>query len=80
MLILSLALGAAAGATVVATGGIGAAVIGHAISRFAIFVCTGHAGQVKRFGEEPEEVAEDRLPPAGWQVVDEAAAAPVPRG
>ena len=48
MLLMSLALGVAAGATVVATGGIGAAVIGHAIARFAIFVCTGHAGQVRR--------------------------------
>ncbi|HTS14837.1 MAG TPA: CPBP family glutamic-type intramembrane protease, partial [Candidatus Sulfotelmatobacter sp.] len=79
MLLMSLALGAAAGATVVATGGIGAAVIGHAISRFAIFVCTGHAGQVRPPGEEPEEVAEDRLPPQGWQVADEPVAASAQR-
>ncbi|HXR27503.1 MAG TPA: CPBP family glutamic-type intramembrane protease [Candidatus Baltobacteraceae bacterium] len=71
MLLMSLALGVAAGATVIATGGIGAAVIGHAIARFAIFVCTGHAGQVRPPGEEPEEVAEDHLPPEGWQVADE---------
>ncbi|MFI5262789.1 MAG: type II CAAX prenyl endopeptidase Rce1 family protein [Candidatus Limnocylindrales bacterium] len=71
MLLMSLALGVAAGATVVVTGGIGAAVVGHAIARFAIFVCTGHAGQVRPPGEEPEEVAEDRLPPDGWQVADE---------
>lgn len=71
MLLMSLALGMAAGGTVIATGGIGAAVIGHTIARFAIFVCTGHAGQVRPPGEEPEEVAEDRLPPDGWQVADE---------
>ncbi len=71
MLLMSLALGLAAGGTVIATGGIGAAVIGHTIARFAIFVCTGHAGQVRPPGEEPEEVAEDRLPPDGWQVADE---------
>ena len=71
MLLMSLALAVAAGATVVATGGIGAAVVGHGIARFAIFVCTGHAGQVRPPGEEPEEVAEDRLPPDGWQVADE---------
>jgi len=71
MLLMSLALAVAAGATVVATGGIGAAVVGHAIARFAIFVCTGHAGQVRPPGKEPEEVAEDNLPPEGWQVADE---------
>jgi hypothetical protein len=71
MLLISLAVGAVAGGLTVATGGIGAAVIGHAVTRFAIFVCTGHAGQVRPPGEEPEEVAEDRLPPDGWQVVDD---------
>ena len=79
MLLMSLALGVAAGATVVATGGIGAAVVGHAIARFAIFVCTGHAGQVRPPGEEPEEVAEDRLPPDGWQVADEPTVAAAQR-
>lgn len=79
MLLMSLALGFAAGATVVATGGIGAAVVGHAIARFAIFVCTGHAGQVRPPGEEPEEVAEDNLPPDGWQVADEPTVAAAQR-
>ena len=69
MLLLSLAVGAVAGGLTVLTGGIGAAVLGHAITRFAIFVCTGHAGQVRPPGQEPEEVAADRMPPEGWRVV-----------
>jgi len=76
MLLISLAVGAVAGSLTVLTGGIGAAVIGHAVTRFAIFVCTGHAGQVRPPGQEPEEVAEDRLPPEGWQVVDDATTGP----
>ncbi|MFI5262507.1 MAG: type II CAAX prenyl endopeptidase Rce1 family protein, partial [Candidatus Limnocylindrales bacterium] len=80
MLLITLVVGAAAGALTVATGGIGAAVIGHAITRFATFVCTGHAGQVRPPGEEPEEVAEDRLPPDGWQVVDDTTLRSTGRG
>ncbi len=80
MLLISLAVGAAGGALTVATGGIGAAVIGHAVTRFAVFVCTGHAGQVRPPGEEPEEVAADRLPPEGWHVVDDGGLRRVGRG
>ena len=71
MLLISLGLGLVAGLLTLATGGIGAAIVGHAITRFAIFVCTGHAGQVRPPGEEPEEAAAERLPPEGWQVVPE---------
>ena len=76
MLLLSLAVGAVAGGLTVFTGGIGAAVLGHAITRFAIFVCTGHAGQVRPPGQEPEEVAADQQPPEGWRVVGDGEAAP----
>jgi hypothetical protein len=76
MLLVSLGVGAVAGVLTVATGGIGAAVLGHSITRFSIFVCTGHAGQVRPQGQEPEEAAADRLPPDGWQVVGEGESAP----
>jgi hypothetical protein len=71
MLLMSLVVGVVAGYFTVATGGIGAGLLGHAIIRFATFVTTGHAGQVRPVGEEPEEEAEERLPPEGWEVVSE---------
>ena len=69
MLVLSLGVAVVAGFLTIATGGIGAAILGHAITRVAIFICTGHAGQVRPPGEEPEEEEAERLPPAGWRVV-----------
>ena len=71
MLLMSLVVGVVAGYLTVATGGIGAGLLGHAIIRFATFVTTGHAGQVRPVGEEPEEEADERLPPEGWEVVSE---------
>jgi hypothetical protein len=69
MLAIFLGLGIAAGWVTLLTGGIGAAVVGHAITRFAIFLATGHPGQVRPPGEEPEELEASRLPPEGWEVV-----------
>ncbi|MGI8703966.1 MAG: CPBP family glutamic-type intramembrane protease [Candidatus Limnocylindrales bacterium] len=69
MLLISLFIAAVAGWLTIATGGIGAAILGHAITRFAIFVTTGHAGQVQPPGYEPEEVEQGLLPPEGWRVV-----------
>ncbi|HET7677172.1 MAG TPA: CPBP family intramembrane glutamic endopeptidase [Candidatus Limnocylindrales bacterium] len=71
MLAVFLGLGLVTGAVTLATGGIGAAVLGHAITRMAFFVCTGHPGQVLPLGHEPEEEEAERLPPEGWQVVPE---------
>ena len=51
------------------TGGIGAAFLGHAITRIAIFLTTGHAGIPKPRGTEDEEVARRRATPKGWQVL-----------
>jgi membrane protease YdiL (CAAX protease family) len=45
MLVVALAIGLLSGWVTLLTGGIGAAVLGHAIGRFATFVATGHAGQ-----------------------------------
>lgn len=52
------------------TGGIGAAFLGHAVARFSVFLCTGHAGQVTWRGTEEEEIEKDRRPPDGWHVVE----------
>lgn len=71
MLLISLIIGVVTGLLTIATGGIGAGLLAHAITRFAIFVTTGHAGQVRPRGAEIEEIAADRLPPDGWQVVSE---------
>ena len=46
LLLLSLAIGLLGGWLTVATGGIGGALLAHALTRFAIFVATGHVGQV----------------------------------
>jgi hypothetical protein len=66
MMLLAFGLGVFGGWATLATGGIGAAIIGHAGTSFALFVCTGHAGQVARAGFEPEEVERRRRPPEGW--------------
>lgn len=69
MLLLAFGLGLFGGWATLATGGIGAAIIGHAGTSFALFVCTGHAGQVALPGFEPEEVERRRRPPEGWSDV-----------
>jgi hypothetical protein len=69
MMLLALGLGLLGGWATVVTGGIGAAIIGHAGTSFALFVCTGHAGQVAVAGLEPEEVERRQRPPEGWQYV-----------
>jgi hypothetical protein len=67
MVLLSLGMGLACGWVTLVTGGLGAAIIGHVATSFAVFVFTGHAGQVPQAGQELEDVAaRDRLP-EGWQ-------------
>jgi membrane protease YdiL (CAAX protease family) len=46
LLALWLGMGLLNGWLTYATGGIGAAILAHALTRFAIFIATGHAGQV----------------------------------
>ena len=67
---LSLAIGMIAGWATVATGGIGAAFLGHAITRVAVFLVTGHAGQPAPRGREVEEVERRRRTPDGWAPVE----------
>jgi len=79
-LVFTLGLGLVAGWVTVATGGIGAAVIGHATTRLAVFALTGHAAMVAPRGQEVEEIERIRLPPPGWRVIggedDEPSVAP----
>ena len=69
MLAISIGVGLVAGFLTVQTAGIGAAFVGHAVTRFAIFMATGHAGQVRPRGYEPEEELGHSLPPDGWEIV-----------
>jgi membrane protease YdiL (CAAX protease family) len=52
LLVLALGMGLIGGWLTAATGGIAAAFLGHAITRFAVFLCTGHTGQTKPRGRE----------------------------
>jgi membrane protease YdiL (CAAX protease family) len=78
MLAISLGVGVVAGWLTLETGGIGAAILAHAVTRFAIFLSTGHAGQVRPLGDEPEEEASEGMPPDGWEVVGDAPQLPPP--
>ena len=69
MLVLVLVLGLGSGWVTMQTGGLGAAFIGHAITRVAVFLATGHAGQVALRGRESEDVERRLRPPDGWRVV-----------
>jgi len=71
LLWLSLGIGLVGGWITVVTGGIGAILFAHAVTRFAIFIATGHAGQVTPSAAFDEEVAEEdtKTTPAGWEVV-----------
>jgi hypothetical protein len=70
-LILSLGIGLVAGWVTLETGGIGAAFLGHAITRMALFVATGHAGQLQSASDE--EPVDDALEmtPEGWEIVSD---------
>jgi membrane protease YdiL (CAAX protease family) len=69
LLILTMGIGLLGGWLTVATGGIAAAFLGHAITRFAFFLCTGHTGQTKPRAREPEEIEKRRRPPEGWRII-----------
>jgi Type II CAAX prenyl endopeptidase Rce1-like len=79
MLLLSLLVGLVGGWLVVETGGIGAAFLAHALTRFAVFVATGHAGQINAVYEEQEEealVGAAAETPKGWEVVPDRETGP----
>jgi|SRR6266542_6849830 len=69
MLVFVLVLGLASGWVTIQTGGIGAAILGHAITRVAMFLTTGHPGQVARRGGEDEDIDNRMRTPDGWSVI-----------
>jgi membrane protease YdiL (CAAX protease family) len=69
MFFLSIAIGLVGGWATVLTGGIAASILGHGVTRVAIFLTTGHAGQPAPRGTEIEEVERKRRAPEGWRVV-----------
>src|SRR6478752_547554 len=69
LLVMALGIGLAGGWVTAVTGGIAAAFLGHAITRFAVFLSTGHAGQFLPRGREVEEIEARRRPPKGWHVI-----------
>jgi ABC-type Fe3+ transport system permease subunit len=66
---LTLGIGLIGGWLTAVTGGIAAAFVGHAITRFAVFLCTGHTGQTRPRGREVEEIEKRRRPPEGWRII-----------
>jgi membrane protease YdiL (CAAX protease family) len=69
LLVLTLGMGIVGGWLTTLTGGIAAAFLGHAVTRFAVFLCTGHAGQTMPRGREVEEIEKRRRTPDGWRVI-----------
>lgn len=81
LLLLSLLIGVAGGFVTVATAGIGASLLAHALTRFAVFIATGHAGSIRAAAADAaeEEAFEETSPhaPRGWGVVvDQEPSAP----
>jgi Type II CAAX prenyl endopeptidase Rce1-like len=70
MFLLSLVIGLVGAAATWWTGGIGASFLGHAITRVAVFLTTGHAGQLAPRGTEPEDVERRLRAPEGWRAVE----------
>jgi membrane protease YdiL (CAAX protease family) len=64
LLVLTLFIGLFSGWLTLLTGGIGAAFLGHAITRFAAFLTTGHSAPVAPSSYEAEELARRRRPRA----------------
>ena len=70
MLVVAGAIGLLGGWATLATSGIGASFVGHAVTRVAMFLTTGHAGQPPARGNEAEDVERRRRTPEGWSAVD----------
>jgi hypothetical protein len=70
MLVLAILIGLVCGWATLSTLGIGAAFLGHAVTRVAVFLTTGHAGQPPARGTEVEDLESRRRTPDGWHAVD----------
>lgn len=72
MLVVMFSIGIVSGWLTGVTGGIGAAFLGHAITRLAFFLTTGHPGGLPApKGTEEEEIERRGTPPKGWKILDE---------
>ena len=69
LFLLTIGIGLVGGWLTASTGGIAAAFFGHAVLRFAVFLCTGHTGQTMPRGREIAEIEARRRPPKGWRIV-----------
>ena len=69
MFLLSIMVGLIGGWATLTTGGIGASFLGHAVTRVAVFLVTGHSGQPAPSGRESEDVERRRRTPDGWRAV-----------
>jgi CAAX protease family protein len=69
VLLMVLVIGLVGGYLTGVTGGIGAAFLGHAVTRFAFFLTTGHVGQPLPRGREVEELEKRRRTPDGWRLI-----------
>jgi hypothetical protein len=69
LLMLILIVGLFRGWLTIITGGIGAAFLGHAIKRFAVFLATGHAGRFGRAGRDVEDFERRGRRPPGWRSI-----------
>ena len=69
MFLLALVIGLVAGWATLLTGGIAAAILGHGVTRVAVFLTTGPPGQPAPRGAEVEEIERRRHAPEGWSVV-----------
>jgi hypothetical protein len=74
MLVVAAAIALLGGWATLLTGGIGAAFLGHAVTRVAVFLTTGHAGHPPARGAEVEDVERRRRTPEGWSAVDRSGA------
>lgn len=74
MFVVAMVVGLVGGWATWLTGGIGAAFLGHASTRVAVFLTTGHAGQPPARGAEVEDVERRRRTPEGWRAVDRSGA------
>lgn len=69
LLVLLLIVGLFSGWLTIITGGIGAAFIGHAVTRFAVFLTTARAGHAPGPGLEADDGRARRRVPARWRTI-----------
>ena len=70
-LLLSVGVGLVGGWVTLETAGIGAAFLGHAVTRMALFVTTGHAGQLQSASDAEPVDDPVELTPEGWEIVSD---------